>query len=153
MSKHITTIEEYLSSLSDERKAAMIQIQQSIQKYIDTDFEAGIAYGMITYCIPHSKYPKGYHCNPEQALPYMSIASQKSHIAIYHMGLYASPELMKWFVDSYAKSNAPKLDMGKSCIRFKKTDNIPFELIGELAGKLSADEWIALYEKAFRSKA
>ena len=145
-----TAVEAYISALPEDRQNAIKQLQKSIKKHLHKDFKEEMAYGMIGYCVPHSKYPKGYHCKPEQPLPYMNIASQKSHIAIYHMGLYASPTLMEWFVNAYAKTDAPKLDIGKSCIRFKKTDNIPFELIGELAGKLSADEWITLYETAFR---
>jgi len=151
MQSETKTVEAYILALPEDRKKAIIQLQKSIKKHLHKDYKEEMAYGMITYCVPHSKYPKGYHCNPDQALPYMSIASQKSHIAIYHMGLYASPELMEWFVKAYSETDAPKLDMGKSCIRFKKTDNIPFELIGQLAGKLSTDEWIALYEKAFRA--
>jgi hypothetical protein len=101
---------------------------------------------MIGYVIPHSKYPDGYHADPKQPLPFISIASQKNHIAVYHSGIYADNKLMKWFVDAYSKISDRKLDMGKSCIRFKNPENIPYELIGELAGQMTAEEWIKIYE-------
>jgi hypothetical protein len=106
-------------------------------------------YGMIGYCVPHSIYPKGYHCKPEQPLPFAFIASQKNFIAFHHMGLYGSPELLKWFVTEYPKHSTAKLDMGKGCVRFKKMDMIPFKLIGELMKKISVKDWINLYEKNF----
>lgn len=104
-------------------------------------------YGMIGYGVPLAKYPAGYHCNPESPLPFMCLASQKNFIAVYHMGVYADPDLYKWFTEAYANENIGKLDMGKSCIRLKKMDKIPYDLIGELTAKMSADQWIELYEK------
>jgi len=109
-------------------------------------FEECINYGMISYVIPHSLYPAGYHCDPTLPLPFVSIASQKNFIALYHMGLYANPEMLKWFVEQYPKHSKAKLDMGKSCIRFKKPEQIPFELIAELAYKLSPQQFIHIYE-------
>jgi hypothetical protein len=105
---------------------------------------------MISYFVPHSIYPKGYKCDPSLALPFVSIASQKNFIALYHMGIYMNPTLMDWFTAEFAKRVKGKLDMGKSCIRFKKLDAIPFDLIGELVSKMSVDEWIACYEKALK---
>jgi hypothetical protein len=105
---------------------------------------------MIGYVVPHSIYPKGYHCSPELPLPFMSFASQKNSINFYHMGLYANPALYDWFVAEYPKHSAQKLDIGKSCLRIKKPENIPFELIGELVKKITVSDWIALYESAFR---
>ncbi len=102
---------------------------------------------MIGYVVPHSIYPDGYHCLPELPLPFVNIASQKNFIALYHMGLYADPEILDWFVSEYPKHSERKLDMGKSCIRFKKPEQIPFDLIGELMQKISVDDWIAAYEK------
>jgi hypothetical protein len=99
--------------------------------------------------VPHSIYPNGYHCKPTDALPFMSIASQKNFIAVYHMGVYGDPVLYQWFMDGYAKSGAGKPDMGKSCIRFKKMDTIPFDLIAELSSKITVDKWIAAYERAY----
>ncbi len=107
-------------------------------------------YGMIGYVVPHTLYPKGYHCKPTDPLPFMNIASQKNFIAVYHMGLYADPQLLKWFTQEYPKHSTQKLDMGKSCIRFKKPDQIPFKLLGELAAKMTPTQWIQLYEKAFQ---
>jgi hypothetical protein len=104
-------------------------------------------YGMIGYVVPHSKYPAGYHCDPKQPLPFMNIASQKNFIAVYHMGVYANPPLLKWFTAAHAKASPKKLDMGKSCLRYKNVDDIPFDLIGELATKITPDEWISIYEK------
>ena len=109
-----------------------------------------MGYGMLGFAVPHSKYPAGYHCNPKDPLPFMGIASQKNFIAVYHMGVYASPELLKWFTTAHAKASPKKLDMGKSCIRYKKPEDIPFELIGELTAKMSADEWISLYEQKLK---
>ena len=109
-----------------------------------------MGYGMMGWVVPHSKYPAGYHCNPEDPLPFMSIASQKHFIAVYHMGVYANPALLKWFKAQHAKASPKKLDMGKSCIRYKKPEDIPFELIGELAAKITPDEWIATYEKVLK---
>jgi len=101
---------------------------------------------MIGYVVPHAIYPKGYHCSPHLPLPFVSIAAQKNFIALYHMGIYAQPELLNWFVQEYPKHVSAKLDMGKSCIRFKKIDNIPFQLIAELMKKMSVQDWINCYE-------
>jgi hypothetical protein len=109
-----------------------------------------MSYGMIGYVVPHSKYPAGYHCNPKDPLPFLNIASQKNHIAVYHMGLYSKPDLLNWFTAAHAKASAKKLDMGKSCIRYKKAEDIPQSLIGELASKMTPDEWISQYEQAFK---
>lgn len=109
-------------------------------------FVETISFGMIGYVIPHSIYPDGYHADPKQPLPFMSIASQKNHVAVYYMGLYTSQKLLDWYLGEYPKHCKTKPDMGKSCIRFKKPDEIPYDLIGELAGKMSPDEWIKIYE-------
>lgn len=129
-----------------------MKLRSVIRKNLPKGFKEGMGYGMLGYSVPHSIYPAGYHCDPKQPLPFMSIASQKNFIAVYHMGIYAMPELYKWFVGAHAKASAKKLDMGKSCIRYKKPEDIPFELIGELASKLTPQDWINVYEKAFRSK-
>ncbi len=142
----------YIDSLPEDRKLAMNQIRKVILKNKSKGLEEGFMYNMITYYIPHSKYPNGYHCNPKQPLPFISIASQKNFISVYHMGMYADPKLLEWFQKEIEKQAKGKLDMGKSCIRFKKVDEIPFELIGELTAKMSADEWIECYEKAFVKK-
>lgn len=146
----MSTINAILSALPEERKAPMEQLRTTILKHLPKGFEEGISYGMIGYVVPHSIYPAGYHCKPSEPLPFVSIASQKNFIAFYHMGIYAFPELQKWFVNEYTKRVKSKLDMGKSCIRFKKTDDIPFELIGELMGKISMKEWIQKYEQEIK---
>ena len=105
---------------------------------------------MIGYVVPHTSYPVGYHCDPSQPLPFLNIANQKSNIAIYHMGIYAQPDLLKWFQDEYPKHSTTKLDMGKSCIRFKNPDKIPYELIGQLAAKMTPEEWVKIYEAGIR---
>jgi uncharacterized protein YdhG (YjbR/CyaY superfamily) len=137
---------EYLAKIPEERQEYMNRLRQTILDHLPPDFEETMSYGMIGYVVPHSKYPAGYHCDTKLPLPFMSIASQKNFVAVYHMGIYANPELMEWFTTEYPKHNKRKLDMGKSCIRFKKPEEIPFELIGELASKMTADEWIEVYE-------
>lgn len=138
--------EEYIRQLPEDRKAAMEKLRSIIADNLPEDFTETINYGMIGYVVPHSVYPAGYHSDPKQPLPFINIAAQKNHIALYHMGLYTDEELLDWFKKEYPKHSSRKLDMGKSCIRFKNPDQIPYELIGELAGKMSAAEWIELYE-------
>ena len=111
-----------------------------------------MGYGMLSYVVPHSKYPDGYHCDPSTPLPFISLASQKNHIGFYHMGIYSDPKLLEWFTTEYPKHASNKLDMGKSCIRFKNTNKIPFELLGELVSKMTADQWIAHYESVIKNK-
>jgi len=139
---------EYLASLPEDRQVPMDKLRNAIKKNIPKGFEEAMGYGMLGWCVPHKLYPDGYHCNPKDPLPFMGLASQKNFIAIYHMGVYSDPELLKWFTDEYKKQCKSKLDMGKSCIRLKKMDDIPYKLIGELAGKITVKEWIAMYEKA-----
>jgi uncharacterized protein YdhG (YjbR/CyaY superfamily) len=150
MQSKATTVEAYLAELPEDRQKAIDKLRKVIRKNLPKGFQETIGYGMIGYVVPHSKYPAGYHCNPKDPLPFMNIASQKNFIAVYHMGVYANPKLLKWFQDAHAKASPKKLDMGKSCIRYKKTEDIPFELIGELASKITVDEWIECYEKAFK---
>jgi len=143
---------DYIAQLAPERQEAMHKLREVILENIPDGFEEVINYSMIGYVVPHKLYPQGYHCDPKQPLPFVNIASQKNFIAIYHMGVYADAKLLDWFVTEYPKYSKTKLDMGKSCIRFKKTDQIPFELIGQLVSKISVDDWINLYETSFRSK-
>lgn len=144
------TPEQYIDQLPSDRKVAIEMLRKVVLTNLPDGFAETISYGMIGYVVPHTVYPSGYHCDPALPLPFMSIASQKSFIAVYHMGIYASRQLMEWFTAEYPKHCTTKLDMGKSCIRFKKISAIPFALIGELAGKMSADEWVALYEKELK---
>lgn len=145
-----TSAADYISQIPEDRQAAVKKLHATIKKNLPKGFAESVGYGMIGFCVPHSLYPAGYHCDPKTPLPFISIASQKNFIAVYHMGIYASPELLKWFTAAHAKASPKKLDMGKSCIRYKKPDDIPFELIGELAGKLTPKEWIAMYEKGLK---
>ena len=144
------TVPEYIAELPEDRRKAIEKLRSVIKKNLPKGFKEEMSYGMIGYVVPHTLYPAGYHCKPSDPLPFMNIASQKNFIAVYHMGMYADQDLLKWFETAYAKQATGKLDMGKSCIRFKKPEQIPFELIGELASKMNPKEWIALYEKAFR---
>jgi uncharacterized protein YdhG (YjbR/CyaY superfamily) len=149
MQSKVETLEKYLKELPADRQEAMTKLRKVIVKNLPKGFKENMSYGMIGYCVPHSIYPDGYHCNPEQPLPFACLASQKNGISFYHMGVYADPRLLKWFTESYAKAGVGKLDMGKSCIRFKKPENIPYELIGELCSKISVDDWIRTYEKNY----
>ena len=142
-----TSVDDYLSQIPVERQPAMKKLRNIIKKNLPKGFKEGVGYGMMGYSVPHSLYPAGYHCNPKDPLPFMGIASQKDFIAVYHMGVYADPKLLKWFVTEHAKVSGKKLDMGKSCMRYKKPEDIPFELIGELASKITPEEWIGIYEK------
>lgn len=141
--------EEYLDQVASDRKEAVARLRQVINKNLPDGFSEGISYGMIGWVVPKTLYPKGYHCSPDLPLPFLSIASQKNFIAVYHMGIYSDPELLDWFTNEFPKHSKYKLDMGKSCIRFKKPDAIPFALIGELASKMAPNDWISLYESNF----
>ena len=144
--------EEYISKVPEDRKEAIEKLRQTVLKNLPKGFTEGMNYNMIGYFVPHSVYPDGYHCDPKQPLPFMNIASQKNFIAFYHMGMYANKKLLDWFTKEYPKHCKTKLDMGKSCVRFKKVEDIPYKLIGELTKKMSAAEWIKIYETNFRRK-
>ena len=150
MQSKATTVEQYLAELPEDRKEAILKLRNAIKENLPQGFEEVISYGMLGYVVPHSIYPSGYHCNPKLPLPFINLASQKNFIAVYHMGIYANKNLESWFVSEYPKHVKTKLDMGKSCIRFKKMDDIPFDFIGDLAAKVSVEDWISNYEKAFR---
>jgi hypothetical protein len=149
MTSAATTPEQYLAELPEDRREAVSKLHAAILKSLPKGFTAIMNYGMLGYVVPHSLYPAGYHCDPKLPLPFAGLASQKNSINFYHMGLYANKELYDWFVNEYPKHSKQKLDMGKSCIRFKKPDDIPFELIGQLMKKLTVKDWIHLYESAF----
>ena len=146
MQSKALNVEQYLSELPEERKEAMEKLRKTILEHIPPGFSEGMGYGMMGYTVPFEKYPSGYHCDPKQQLPFAGMASQKNNISFYHMGIYAKPELLAWFQGEYPAHSKAKLDMGKSCIRFKKIDQIPYELIGELMSKITVDEWIDIYE-------
>lgn len=144
------TPEEYIALLPENRREAVTRLRAVIRANLPKGFREGMQYGMIAYFVPHELYRAGYHCDPKQPLPFMQIASQKNYIAIYHLGLYADADLMDWFTEAYSKTGKSRLDVGKSCIRFKKTEDIPFDLLGELAGKMSVEDWIYLYEERLK---
>ena len=144
------SVDEYLNNIPEERKPIMNSLRQTVLTNIPENFSEELNYGMIGYVVPLSFYPDGYHCDPKLPLPFINIASQKNHIGFYHMGIYASPSLMQWFIEEFPKYSSRKLDMGKSCIRFKKPEHIPLELLGRLVSKMTAQEWIELYEQNLR---
>jgi len=148
----VNNILEYKKNVPEDKKDIFDKLIETVRGNIPKGFSEELSYGIPSWVVPHSIYPKGYHCSPELPLPFVSIASQKNFIALYHMGIYATPELLDWFVKEYPKHSKRKLDMGKSCIRFRKMDDIPFELIGDLMKKMSPKEWIEKYESAFVRK-
>ena len=150
MQSKAKTPEDYVKALPTDRKAAISELRKVIKKNLPKGFAEVMQYGMLTYAVPHSLYPAGYHCKPEDPLPFMSVASQRNFIAIYHMGVYADKTLLKWLTAQHSKHSKKKLDMGKSCLRYQKTEDIPFKLIGELASKITPQKWIEMYEKNFR---
>jgi len=147
MTSDAKTPKEYLDSLPEERKKVVSKLRTVIRKNLPKGFKEGMGYGMIGYAVPHSIYPDGYHCDPKLPLPFLSVASQKNFIALYHSGIYADKKIHDWFVEQYPKHTKTKLDMGKSCIRFKKLEDIPYDLIGELCTKVTVEDWIKTYEK------
>ena len=147
-----TSPEDYISQLPEDRIEPIKKIRQIILDNLPKGMEEQMSYGMLGFVIPHSVYPDGYHCDPKSPLPFMNLASQKNFIAVYHMGMYAKKEILDWFTTEYGKRCKYKLDMGKSCVRFKKMNDIPYDLIGELTAKMSTEEWIAVYEDQIKKK-
>jgi uncharacterized protein YdhG (YjbR/CyaY superfamily) len=147
MTSEAKTPAQYIKELPADREEAVSELRNVVLKNIPQGFKEVMSYGMLGYVVPHEIYPAGYHCNPKLPLPFVSIASQKNFIALYHMGLYANPTLLKWFVEGYPKHSLSKLDMGKGCVRFKKPKHIPYSLIGELMKKVTVKDWIECYEK------
>lgn len=146
MGASTATVENYFDKLPADRKKIMSDLRAVIKKNLPKGFAEVISYGMPSFVVPHSRYPQGYHCDTSQPLPFLSIASQKNFVALYHMGMYADPKLLNWFTAEYPKHSASKLDMGKSCVRFKKPEQIPMKLIAELVSRMTPDEWIKIYE-------
>ena len=144
------TIPEYIDQIPEDRKVVFKELLATLRTHLPEGFEECLNYGMPAFSVPHSLYPSGYHVTPQVALPFISIASQKNFIAFYHMGLYATPELISWWKEEYPKYSIRKLDMGKSCVRFKNMADIPFPLIEELAKKITPEQWIATYEKQLK---
>lgn len=144
------TVDEYIAALPPERIDAVLKLRNLIAENLPPGFEETLSYGMPAWVVPFSAYPAGYHCNPKEPLPFISLASQKNFISFYHMGLYAKPEIIEWFESVYGRLGIGKLDMGKCCIRFKNPGKIPWELVAELCGKISLDEWVKAYEKSLK---
>lgn len=142
--------EAYINSLPQERREAIEKLRKVLLENLPEGFEEGMGYGMLSYHVPLSIYPKGYHVKPELPLPFINLASQKNYVALYHMGLYSSAELLNWFTREYPNHSKRKLDMGKSCIRFKKMEDIPYGLIGQLAAKMTPQDWISAYERSVK---
>lgn len=145
-----TSAAQYMKEISADKKEAVAKLRDTVLKNLPKGFKEVMSYGMLGYVVPHEIYPDGYHCDPKQPLPFVCIAAQKNFIALYHMGVYSMPDIYKWFTTEYPKHSSAKLDMGKSCIRFKKPEDIPHKLIGELMKKISVKDWIAFYEKSFK---
>lgn len=146
------SIEDYISKIPEERQEIFKKLFDTINDNLPKGFSQGSSYGMIGWAVPLETYPAGYHCTPGTPLPFISIASQKNFIAFYHMGIYAKPDLLNWFVEEFPKHSKKKLDMGKSCVRFKKMEDIPMELLAEMSRKMTVEEWIDIYETNFKKK-
>ena len=144
------TPDDYLTKIPEERRDAFAALRKTLLDHLPSGFEEIMQYGMVSYVVPKSLYPLGYHTDKKQPLPFIGLASQKNSITLYHMGLYAHPEMLQWFEEEYPKHSATRLDMGKSCIHFKKPAHIPLSLIAILAGKITPQDWIDLYEKKLR---
>ncbi len=149
MQSKATTVEQYIQELPADRIETIRKLVDTIRKNLPAGFSEGMSYGMPGWVVPHALYPAGYHCDPKQALPFISLASQKNHISVYHMAMYAGA-LLDWFNEEWKLHSAKKPDIGKSCIRFKKAEDIPFDLIGKLVSKITPQEWISLYESALK---
>ena len=141
------SVKDYINLLESDRKKTITQLINVIEQNIPKGFEKVMNYGMPSFVIPHSIYPNGYHCDTTLPLPFIGVSNQKSSISLHHMGLYADPELLNWFKSEYPKHSSTKLDMGKSCIRFKKFNEIPYKLIGVLSNKMTVKNWIDIYEQ------
>jgi hypothetical protein len=150
MKSEASTPQAYIDQLPEDRKAPMQRLRQVILNNLPEGFQETMNYGMIGYVVPHQLYPAGYHCDPKLPLPFLNIASQKNHIAFYHMGIYSNEGLMTWFQKAYADQVPTRLDMGKSCVRFKKPEHIPFSLLGELCAKMTVEQWISQYEAVIK---
>jgi len=152
MQYDVNSVEEYLEALPEDRKPVVARLREVILSNLPEGFEEQLSYGMIGFVVPLSTYPEGYHAKEGEPLPFLALASQKNYVALYHMGLYGDPKLEAWFVKEYAEQVPTKLDMGKSCIRLKNPDHIPYDLIAELVQQMTVDEYIEIYEKSINRK-
>lgn len=145
-----TDATDYVDQLPPDRAQAVTRLLAVLREHLPTGFEETMQYGMPSFVVGKKMYPAGYHCDPDLPLPFVSVGNQKGHVGLYHMGIYAMPDVLAWFQDEWPRHVPTKLDMGKSCIRFKRMDRIPYELVGELAEKISPSEWILAYEARVR---
>ena len=144
-------VQQYIEQLEGQRKPEFLELRRVIVENLPKGFEETIGYGMIGYVVPHSIYPAGYHCTPKLPLPFLNLVMRKDIITFYHMGLYSDENLLDWFKDEYSKFTSLKLDMGKSCVRFKKSGDIPYALIGALMQKVSVEDWVLIYEEKLKA--
>ena len=150
MRSQAKTPDEYVDSVPPAHKAAVAALRKTLKKHLPKGFAETMGYGMLCYVVPLKTYPAGYLGDPATPLGFISVASQKDFVAFYHMGLYGDAKLLAWFREEFAQRSPARLDMGKSCVRFKKPESIPLDLIAELAGKITPKQWISRYEEARR---
>ena len=150
MQSNAATVSDYIESLPPDRKKAIIALRKTILRHLPKGFEEVMNYGMIGYVVPHKLYPSGYHVNPKQPLPFLGLASQKNYISFYHMALYDKGPLLEWLEDAWPEATTQKLDMGKCCVRLKKPDDIPLDVIAELVKKITPAQWVKLYEASLK---
>lgn len=142
------TPESYILRQPEDRQEALNKLRKIILENLPLGYEETMQYGMITYVVPKSIFPAGYHVSPNEPLPFLSLANQKQYIALYHLGIYLQQDLLDWFTASYAALEIGKLDIGKSCIRLRNPAKIPYALIAELCRKLSPEDFVALYQRS-----
>jgi hypothetical protein len=147
MQSSATTVEQYLAELPDDRRQALQAVRRAILDNLPPGYEEGMQYGMIGYYVPHSVYPAGYHCDPKQPLPFAALASQKNHMSVYLMCVYGDTEHEAWFREAWLKTGK-KLNMGKSCVRFRKIEDVPLEVVGESIRRVSTEKLIEFYDSA-----
>lgn len=143
------TFDEYVKNIDGKWKDSFIKTWETIEGHLPEGFIIDVQHGMPGFAVPKSTYPEGYHVD-QTPLPFIGVAAQKRHLAVYHMGIYRDPELYDWFIDEYPKHMDTKLNMGKSCVRFTNPKKVPYELLGELAEKTTVKEWIELYESRLK---
>jgi hypothetical protein len=156
MQSKATTVAEYIASLPEDRRAAISTLRDVINRSIDPGYEEGMGYGMMGWSVPLSRFPRGYHCAPPsrpQPLPYCGLASQKQYISLYVCGLYTGctgqedTAYTAWFKEAWRKSGK-KLDMGKSCIRFKRVEDVPLDVVAEAVRRLPVSKYLEMYTRA-----
>jgi len=145
MTSKAATVEEYLKELPEDRRAAISKVRQVIRKNLPKGITEGMQYGMIGYSVPHKIYPAGYHCDPKQPLPFAGLASQKNYMSFYLCTVYQNTDLEQWMRAQF-EAKGKKLDMGKGCIRFKKVEDLPLDVIGEVVSRVPLADVIANYE-------